>query len=72
MTFCQFRGNSLTEARILLSATRFAVMAAAICQSNQLHPIVTKQQADFLSPGLGASQVGEKGPGIGTGMSPDT
>jgi hypothetical protein len=64
--FDLFTWDSLTEAGIALSAARFSRMTATVLPSYQFAPIVAAQQADFLGPGLGTYQIGEKGPEIWT------
>ena len=58
-------GDSLTEADISLSATRFPEVAAAVLEILQLYPVIPHQKPELPVPRGRALEVGEKGPGAG-------
>ncbi len=60
--------GGLTEAGGPLSTARLPQVAAAIPEMSELEPVVPEEQPDFGGPGLRTGQIGEKGPGAGTGF----
>jgi hypothetical protein len=69
LTFSFFPRGDLTEADVSLSASGLSRVAAAVLEAFQLYPVILHEQANFLGPGLRAVQIGEKGPGTGTGLA---